>query len=58
MARAVVVGRDRPEALWLVEAQRVLLPGRRLVVEREDVAVPAGLTRLALGQGLFVGERR
>jgi len=28
------------------------------VAEREDVAVPAGLTRLALGQGLFVGERR
>ncbi|HMH83334.1 MAG TPA: hypothetical protein VK531_10720 [Gemmatimonadales bacterium] len=58
IARAVVVGRDRPEAAWVAEALRVLLPGRRLVAEREDVAVPAGLTRLALGQGLFVGERR
>ena len=39
------------------EAVRVLLRGRRLVVEREDVA-PAGVTRQAVGQGLWVGERR
>lgn len=58
MARAVVVGRDRVDARWLVEAQRVLLPGRRLVVEDDGVALPAGITRLALGQGLLVGERR
>lgn len=58
MARAVVVGRDRVDARWLVEAERVLLPGRRLVVEDDGVAFPAGITRLALGQGLVVGERR
>lgn len=58
MARAVVVGRDRLDARWLAEAQRVLLPGRRLVVEDDRAAVPEGITRLALGQGLLVGERR
>ena len=58
MARAVVVGGDRVEAGWLAEAQRVLLPGRRLVVESDATPVPPGITRLALEQGLFVGERR
>ena len=58
VARAVVVGSDRVGAEWLVEARRVLLPGRRLVIESEHVAAPVGLTRLALGHGLFVGERR
>ena len=58
MARAVVVGGDRLEPAWLAEAQRVLLPGRRLVVESDAVQVPAGVTRLALERGMFVGERR
>src|SRR5438094_9666351 len=58
MARAVVVGPDRAEAAWLAEAQRILLPGRRLVVERDDVTPPAGLTQVASGQGLLVAERR
>ena len=58
MARSVVVGSDAIAAPWLAEAQRVLLPGRRLVVEREDVPVPPGLSKVAVGQGLFVGERR
>jgi hypothetical protein len=58
MARAVVVGRDRLDDVWLAEARRVLLPGRRLVVESDQAVVPAGITRVALGQGLFVGERR
>ncbi len=58
VARAVVMGPDRLGAEWLAEARRVLLPGRRLVIESEQVAAPAGLTRLALGHGLFVGERR
>ena len=58
MARAVVVGRDHAEAAWLAEAERILLPGRRLVVEREDVTPPAGLTRVASGRGLLVFERR
>ena len=58
VARAVVVGPDHLGGEWPTEARRVLLPGRRLVIESDQVAAPAGLTRLALGQGLFVGERR
>lgn len=58
VARAAVVGRDRLGARWLAEARRVLLPGRRLVIESESVTAPPGLTQLALGHGLFVGERR
>jgi len=58
MARAVVVGRERADAAWLTEGHRVLLPGRRLVIEREDVTPPDGLTRVASGQGLLVAERR
>src|SRR5881409_3801865 len=55
MARGVVVG---PElGAWLAEAARILLRGRRLVVEREDAAAPPGVTPLAVGQGLFVGQR-
>jgi uncharacterized protein YbaR (Trm112 family) len=57
MARGVVVGRDSAAAAWLAEAQRVLLPGRRLVVE-DETAKPEGVTQLATGQGLFVGEKR
>ena len=58
VGRAAVVGPDRLGPEWLGEARRVLLPGRRLVIESERVALPAGLTQLALGHGLFVGERR
>src|SRR5213594_1359732 len=58
MARAVVAGPDRTALPWLAEAERVLLRGRRLVVEREDVTEPPGVTRLAVGKGMWVGERR
>src|SRR5438876_1022887 len=58
VGRAAVVGPDHLGPEWLAEARRVLLPGRRLVIESERVAPPAGLTQLALGHGLFVGERR
>ena len=58
MARAVVIGRERADAPWLEEGHRVLLPGRRLVIEREDVTTPAGLTRVASGRGVLVAERR
>jgi uncharacterized protein YbaR (Trm112 family) len=57
MARGIVVGADRASAVWLDEAQRVLLRGRRFVVEREDVAPPAEINRLAVGQGLWAGEK-
>jgi uncharacterized protein YbaR (Trm112 family) len=55
MARAVVVGEDM--LAWIPEARRVLLPGRRLVVQ-DDAARPEGITQLATGQGLFVGEKK
>jgi len=55
MARGVVVG--AAGAGWLADAARILLRGRRVVVEREDVSGVPGVTRLAAGQGLFVGER-
>jgi uncharacterized protein YbaR (Trm112 family) len=57
MARGVVAGADRAGAAWLEEAQRVLLRGRRFLVEREDVEPPAGINRLAVGQGLWAGEK-
>ena len=58
MARSVVVGPDATGASWLAEAQRVLLRGRRLVIEDEAVTSPQGVTQLAVGRGLWVGERR
>src|SRR6266480_256221 len=57
MARAVVVGPERASPPGLNEALRVLLPGRRLVIEDELASAPAGLKQLAVGQGLWVGER-
>jgi uncharacterized protein YbaR (Trm112 family) len=56
MARGVVVGADVARDPWLAEGVRVLLHGRRLVVEDEG-ATPAGTRTLASGEGLFVGER-
>jgi uncharacterized protein YbaR (Trm112 family) len=58
VARAVVIGADRAASRWLGEAERVLLPGRRLVVEDEVATPPVGISRLAAGQGLWVGEKR
>lgn len=56
MARGVVVDAELAEPAWLGEAVRVLLRGRRLVVEREEVTAP-GARRLASGDGLWVGEK-
>src|SRR5207248_33579 len=47
IARGAVVGSDRLGSEWLAEARRVVLPGRRVVIEGENVPVPVGLTRLA-----------
>ncbi len=58
IARGVVVGADVAGPPWLVEAHRVLLRGRRLVVERAEPELPIGLERLAVEQGLWVGEKR
>lgn len=57
MARGVVVGAEMATPDWLTEARRVLLPGRRIVVERDAVALPPGVTGLASAPGLIVGER-
>jgi uncharacterized protein YbaR (Trm112 family) len=56
MARAIVVGSDSANDPWLAEAHRVLLRGRRLVIESETTTPPQGVNRLAAGQGLWVGE--
>lgn len=58
MARGVVVGLDAAMAPWLAEAHRVLLRGRRYVLEHDAVALPEGVTRLAAAEGLVVGEKR
>lgn len=57
MARAVVVGGDAAREPWLAEAHRVLLRGRRYVVESDAVELPPGITHLAAGNGLVVGEK-
>ena len=58
IARAVVVGADLAFNPWLVEAHRVLLRGRRFVVENEEPELPIGLHKLAAEGGLWVGEKR
>jgi hypothetical protein len=58
VARGVVVGADLATSPWLVEAHRVLLRGRRFVVENEEPELPIGLLKLAAEHGLWVGEKR
>jgi hypothetical protein len=58
MVRGVVIGADAAAEPWLTEGHRVLLRGRRYVLESETVALPTGITRLAAGEGLAVGEKR
>jgi uncharacterized protein YbaR (Trm112 family) len=58
VARGVVVGADLATSAWLVEAHRVLLRGRRFVVENEEPELPIGLVKLAAENGLWVGEKR
>jgi uncharacterized protein YbaR (Trm112 family) len=58
MARGAVVGAELAGTLWTGEAVRVLLPGRRLVIESETAAPPEQVVKLAAGQGLWVGEKR
>jgi uncharacterized protein YbaR (Trm112 family) len=58
MARGVVVGAELAHTPWVAEAARVLLERRRLVIEAEQPEVPAHVRRLAVGDGLWVGEKR
>jgi uncharacterized protein YbaR (Trm112 family) len=57
IARGVVVGADLATSPWLVEAHRVLLRGRRFVVENEEPELPIGIVKLAAEHGLWVGEK-
>jgi len=54
--RAVVLGADCAGAPWPAEAARILLRGMRIVIEDER-ASPDGISELARGAGVFVGER-
>jgi uncharacterized protein YbaR (Trm112 family) len=54
--RAVVLGADCARAPWPAEAARVLLRGLRVVIEDER-ASPDGISELARGAGVFVGEK-
>ena len=58
ITRGVVVGRDLATSPWLVEAHRVLLRGRRFVVEHDKPELPIGLEKLAAAKGLWVGEKQ
>lgn len=58
VARGVVVGADLATSPWIVEAHRVLLRGRHVVVENEKPELPIGLVKLAAEHGLWVGEKR
>ena len=58
IARGVVIGADLATSPWLVEAHRVLLRGRRFIVENEEPDLPIGLHKLAAEGGLWVGEKR
>jgi len=53
--RGVALGADVAAPPWIAEAVRTLLPGRRLVVD--DEGARAGVTELARGGGVFVGEK-
>jgi hypothetical protein len=57
VVRGVVVGAEHATPSWLEESVRVTLRGQRVVALSETAATP-GLTPLASGQGLWVGERR
>ncbi|HEX9611496.1 MAG TPA: hypothetical protein VF978_06380 [Gemmatimonadales bacterium] len=58
IARGVVVGADLATSSWLVEANRILLRGRRFVVEHANPELPIGLEKLAAAEGLWVGEKK
>jgi uncharacterized protein YbaR (Trm112 family) len=55
--RAVALGADHANAAWIAEAGRILLPGLRLAIEDERASAD-GISELARGAGLFVGEKR
>jgi len=54
--RGVVLGAEYAGDDWIVEATRVLLRGMRLVT-LSTVATPKGITKLAMQDGVFVGQK-
>jgi uncharacterized protein YbaR (Trm112 family) len=56
VVRGAVVGAEAAGDAWLAEAVRVVLPGRRLVVEGGRHQ-PPGAVRLAADERLWVGEK-
>jgi hypothetical protein len=54
--RGVVLGADYADGLWIQEAERILLRGRRLVAFG-DIEGPEGTIELAREGGIFVGEK-
>ena len=56
-ARAVALGADVTDVAWVAEAERVLLPGLRIVIENEAAAT-ARIDALAKAGGVLVGEKR
>src|SRR3989475_11783297 len=54
VGRAAVVGPDRLGPEWLAEARRGLLPGRRVVIQSERGAPPAGPPQVGPGAGPFL----
>jgi uncharacterized protein YbaR (Trm112 family) len=58
MARGVIVGAELARTPWVAEGTRVLLRGRRLVIESERPEAPEDVAQLAVGQGLWVGEKK
>lgn len=58
MARGVVVGAELAQSPWVTEGVRVLLRGRRLVVESDRPRLPDGVGKLVAEQGVWVGEKQ
>ncbi len=55
--RAVMVGREYVRNRWMREAGRLLTANGRLVAVIEEIA-PPGVTQLAVGKGMWVGEKQ
>lgn len=55
--RAVLVGREYVRNRWMDDAARVLLPKGRLLAVVDDLS-PSGVRQLAVGNGMWVGEKK
>jgi hypothetical protein len=56
MARGVVLGSEYGTAPWAGEAVRVLLPGLRMLIFRDDVKI-TGIERVVAERGLWLGKK-